>query len=261
MENFAPVGRLRAAVSWRVKTLGWRRTVRARRQGLDLRLNLRDNAQRALYHTGSYEPNLRDRILRDLEPGDVYLDIGAHIGIHALTVARRLEQLGGGHVYAFEPTESADRLAEAACRNSIHNLTLIRAAVGDVNGQLELRTDPDFGPDDPGVRSAYGPGKSVGHFPILRLDDWAIEVGLDRLDVVKLDIEGGEFAALAGMHATLARLKPRLVVLEESEIALERAGVTVEQLYNQLDRSGYRRADRLVDHDGTVVNLAFSRLT
>ena len=255
-----PVGRLRTAVSWRVKTLGWRRTVRVRRQDLDLRLNLRDNAQRALHRNGAYEPNLRDRILGELEAGDVYMDIGAHIGIHALTVARRLEQLGGGHVYAFEPTESADRLAEAARRNTIQNLTLIRAAVGDVNGHLELKTDPDFGPDDPGVRSAYGPGKSVGHFPILRVDDWAADAGLDRLDVVKLDIEGGEFAALRGMRATLARLKPRLVVVEESDIALNRAGVTVEQLYDELARSGYRPADRLVDHDSTVVNVTFSRL-
>jgi FkbM family methyltransferase len=65
---------------------------------------------------------------------------------------------------------------------------------------LPLYTDPNFGRDDPGVRSAFGSGRLVGEFPMLRFDSWARETGLERLDVVKIDVEGAEVSALAGMR-------------------------------------------------------------
>src|SRR5262249_59108612 len=123
--------------------------------------------------------------------------------------------LGGGHVYAFEPTtDSADRLKRAVERNGITNLTLVRAAVGEVPGQLELRRVGAFGMDEPSARSAFGSGRAVGVFPAVRFDEWAEGASLDRLDIVKVDIEGGELAAFIGMRKTLARLRPRLLFVE-----------------------------------------------
>src|ERR687885_2186416 len=79
--------------------------VRARRLGLDLELDLRDNLQRTLYFTGTYEPGLLRALENELEPGDVFVDVGAHVGVHALCAARRLSEIpGGGRVVAFEPT-------------------------------------------------------------------------------------------------------------------------------------------------------------
>jgi FkbM family methyltransferase len=211
-----------------------------------MELDLRDNVQRALYQHGSYEPKVRNRISRGLRRGDIYVDIGAHVGIHALIAARRLQELGGGHVYAFEPaTDSGDRLAMAAKRNGLENLTLVRAAVGESTGRLQLRSDPAFGDDDPAVRSAFGPGPVVGDFPVVGFDEWASDQGLSRLSVVKVDIEGGELAALKGMRASLVRLRPRLLIVEVSPELLRRGGQSKEQLYAELARSGYRPEKRL----------------
>jgi hypothetical protein len=69
--------------------------VRVRRLGLRFELDLRDNLQRALYATGTYEPALLRFLHRELRRGDVLVDVGAHIGVHALTAAARLRQLGG----------------------------------------------------------------------------------------------------------------------------------------------------------------------
>jgi hypothetical protein len=85
--------------------------VRARRLGLDLHLDLRDNLQRTLFYTGTYEPGLLRFLHGELRVGDVAVDVGAHIGVHALTMARRLRRLGGGRVLAFEPArDSAAKL-------------------------------------------------------------------------------------------------------------------------------------------------------
>jgi hypothetical protein len=70
--------------------------VRSRRLGLQLHLDLRDILQRTLFFTGTYEPGLLRFLHDELRCGDVAVDVGAHIGVHALTMSRRLQQLGGG---------------------------------------------------------------------------------------------------------------------------------------------------------------------
>ena len=95
------IARLQEAVRWRFEWLWWRglktlpnrRTVRANRLGLDLELDLRDNVQEIVYRDGAYEPNLAARLQDTLQAGDVYVDLGAHVGVHALTIARQLQQL------------------------------------------------------------------------------------------------------------------------------------------------------------------------
>jgi FkbM family methyltransferase len=217
--------------------------------GLDLELNLRGVGQYILYREGAYEPRLAERLQRELRAGDVFADVGAHIGVHALVAARHLQQLGSGHVYAFEPApDTSAKLIGAAHRNGIRNITITQVAIGDSDGSLPLYTDPNFGRDDPGVRSAFGPGRLVGEFPMLRFDYWARQIGLERLDVVKMDVEGGEVSALVGMRETLKRLRPRIVVVEEAERNLARAGQTVADLHAELARSGYTEAERIVEH-------------
>lgn len=266
MKPAQAISRVRVAVGWRLSWLWWRgiwlfprrRAVRAKRLGLDLELDLRDEAQYLVYRQGSYEPNLSERIRRELRPGDVYVDIGAHIGIHALVAARELQRLGSGQVFAFEPTvDSGNRLAAAAERNGIGNLTLVPAAVGERAGRINLRASGQFGADVPGMRSAFGPGRVLGSVPVVSLDQWVRDVGLTRADLIKLDIEGGELAALIGMRETLARLRPRLIFVEVNEVTLPRAGVTKKQLYGELARSGYAPAQTVRDHK-SVENVVFA---
>src|SRR3954454_10270370 len=102
---------------WRVPPEWWavEPRLRARRLGLDLELDLRDNLQRTLWFTGTYEPGLVRTLHDELEPGDVFVDVGAHVGVHALSAARRLRDLGGGgRVIAFEPTDDSSAAVRLA---------------------------------------------------------------------------------------------------------------------------------------------------
>jgi hypothetical protein len=138
--------------------------VRVRRLGLWLELDLRDNLQRALYATGTYEPALV-RFLRDeLRRGDVMVDVGAHIGVHALTAAARLRRLGGGTVVAFEPArDSASRLRAAAARNRL-GLTMVEAALGSDPGTAELRADPAYDAAEPACDPSTAAGSGSRPF-------------------------------------------------------------------------------------------------
>jgi len=220
--------------------------VQVRRLGLRLELDLRDNLQRALYATGTYEPRggavpapraaARRRAGRRRRP-------------HRrprLTAAARLRRLGGGTVVAFEPAhDSAARLRAAAARNRLE-LTVVEAALGAEPGTAELRTDPAYDAADAGVRSLHGRGTRVQAVPVTTFDAWAADARLRRLDLVKLDVEGAELEALRGMAGSLSRLRPRALVVEVKQRVLERAGVDGDEVREYLDRLGYEATGQVL---------------
>jgi FkbM family methyltransferase len=229
---------------WTVPEAWWQTAPRitARRLGLTLHLDLRDNLQRTLYFTGTYEPGLLALLEDELRPGDVVLDVGAHVGVHALTAARRLRALGGGRVIAFEPTPDAAAAARtAAARNGLA-VEVVPAALGEADGQVELRGDPRYPSHDAGVRSQFGEGDVVARVPVVTFDGWARETGLDRLDVVKIDIEGAEILALRGMRESLTRLRPRLLAIEVKDVVMARGPGDEAALHALLDECGYAPA-------------------
>jgi FkbM family methyltransferase len=227
---------------WKVPEDWWARAprVRARRRGLRLDLDLRDNLQRTLYFTGAYEPGLLGLIEAELRPGDVMVDVGAHVGVHALTAARRLRDLGGGgRVVAFEPTEdSSAAVSAAAARNGLP-VEVVRAGLGEAEGTIELHGDPRYGKHDAGVRSQFGEGDVVATAPLTTFDGWARSAGLDRLDLVKIDIEGAEILALLGMRESLERLRPRLVAIEVKDVVMSRGPGDEASLHALLAACGY----------------------
>jgi FkbM family methyltransferase len=220
--------------------------IEVRRQGLRWRLDLRDNLQAVLYYAGRYEPAMSRFLRSELRPGDVVLDVGANIGLHTLGAAKQLKDLGGGgRVIAFEPAEdSLGKLRAAAERNELADLiTLVPAALGERKYQAALHADPRYDPADSGVRSLQADGEVVQDVPVIRLDDWVREQLLERLDVVKLDVEGSETAALGGATRTLIRLQPRAVLVEDKRPDLRR------RLHAVLDELGYRWTGATFDHN------------
>jgi FkbM family methyltransferase len=230
---------------WRVPPEWWAVAprVEARRLGLDLELDLRDNLQRTLWFTGTYEPGLLRAIAAELRPGDVMADVGAHVGVHALSAASRLRDLGGGgRVIAFEPTpDSAEAVRAAALRNGVP-VEVVETALGEAAGEIEILGDPRYGAHDAGVRSQFGAGEVVARAPVTTFDAWARDALLERLDVVKIDIEGAEILALRGMRETLRTLKPRLLAIEVKDVVMERGPGDEASLHALLRECGYAPA-------------------
>jgi FkbM family methyltransferase len=213
--------------------------VDARRLGTRWSLNLADNVQRTLYLTGTYEPELLGLLRAELRSGDTYVDVGGHIGIHARVAA---QQVGRGDVYAFEPApDSAAAIRRAVA--DLANVTVVETALGGTTGTVDLRADPMFGGQDAATRSLLNDGEVVCSVPITTFDAWA--GALPRMDLVKIDVEGYEYHVLRGMRHSLARLRPRLIVMELEPRRLARAGHTAEELVAMLDASGYRATRRI----------------
>jgi FkbM family methyltransferase len=177
--------------------------------------------------TGAYDPdeieNIR-RILnqcRLLNGGDVVvLDCGANIGVHTVECARYMA--GWGKVIAIEAQERIFyALAGNIALNNCQNARAIWAAIGAENGSIEV---PDINYDEP---ASYGSleirnterteniGQAVsyekGHTTLARL--LTIDsLALDRLNFIKLDIEGMELEALDGARQSIERHKPVMLI-------------------------------------------------
>jgi SAM-dependent methyltransferase len=140
----------RKAVAW---SAGGRGTIR--RWGTRFDLCLDDNVQRTFYYTAWYERPFLEFLRGELRPDDIYLDVGAHIGIDAAFVARRVPQ---GRVIAFEASPSTAAAFSGWARER-SNVEVVELALGDQCRSIELRANPQWHEHDWATHSQFGSGK------------------------------------------------------------------------------------------------------
>jgi len=113
-----------------------------------------------------------------------------------------------GHVYSFEPSPvSAAFLRKNIDLNGIKNCTVVQSGVGIKTGEAILSpvgaSAQIVGPAHPN-REVWNDVK----IPVLLIDEYVRSIGIQRLDFIKIDIEGYEPMALAGARATIAAFSP-----------------------------------------------------
>ena len=198
--------------------------------------------QRALYFTGWYERRYIRKLLARIRSGDICADIGAHIGVHSVALAKHLESLGGdGEVLAFEPAhDTAQRLRDTVRRNGLGNIRVVEYGLADWMGHGKLRGDClRFNAADVGVRSLFGPDSTGQEVAVTTFDSWARAECISRLDIVKIDVEGAEFAVLSGMEESIKKFRPRVIGVEIRGYLLAQAGVSESDLRERLHNLGY----------------------
>jgi len=144
---------------------------------------------------GLYEPLLTEFFQRFIQQGNTVLDLGANIGYHTLKFARLVDT--DGRVFAFEPEPGCFSILKGNVeRNGYRNIVLEQQAVSDTTGVECLYLDNT---GNNGAHSLLAiPGASSVIVDTVRLDDYF--AGYDGvIDFIKMDIEGTEPRALAGM--------------------------------------------------------------
>ncbi len=167
-----------------------------------------------IYCTGTYEhANLRlleellDRF-RTEGRAPCVLDVGANVGVHTALFARH-----AGLVVACEPFPAyADRLERLIGENALSNVTLLRCGLAERAGCLAFRQDR--GPNQTGSFDLGGVGDAGPslELPVAPGDALLAERGVERVDLIKIDTDGGEAAVLAGLAGTLARDRPAVLL-------------------------------------------------
>ncbi|HET7489958.1 MAG TPA: FkbM family methyltransferase [Acidimicrobiales bacterium] len=154
---------------------------------------------------GRWEPEESDLLLRWLSPGMTFVDIGAHVGYMTLLGSRAVGPTGAVVAVEASPLNAALLRANVAA-NRAANVEVVEGAAGDRSGRVELSLS-DWNSGD---NRAYGvPGMERVEVDAVRLDD---VLRGRRVDVVKVDTQGTDHRAVAGMEASLRRWRPPLLV-------------------------------------------------
>ncbi len=175
--------------------------------------------------SGSYETAELAIFRALLKPGMCVIDLGANIGLYAVTAGAAVA--AGGRVYAFEPVpENVGFLRRNLAENGIDDVEVFPVAVGDRPGRVPLFLSE-------GGIGTHSVGKVGAHsieVEVVRVDDVLPDV---TPDVIKIDVEGYEPPALLGMSKILSRARP-VVLIEFNATSLLRCGFSPAEFFDWL---------------------------
>ena len=215
--------------------------------GLRVRVDTSNYIERRLFFDGAYEPEVARELRAHLSPKSTAIDVGANIGLHTLTMATAVQE---GRVIACEPHPiNRSKLRDNLSLNSLTNVIVSGTALGAESELVSLHS-----PDDT---------TNLGMASVLPLGDWpGIEVesttidalckmeAADRVDLIKIDVEGLEGAVLAGAREVLERDRPVLVFEYGSDL-WSRAGYDLRSVVQLLEEVGYKSFS-IIDRGGLL---------
>jgi FkbM family methyltransferase len=193
-----------------------------------------------LFCFGDYEPELRLIFKKYVPTGGVVVEVGANIGWHLLLFSSLVGP--AGHVHAFEPNDSVyTELKHNLLLNDRHNVTTWELALSHEAGTA-LFNGVAVNENGAGNGHLVGTEQSIGepNFRSVKMETMdGLGLNLERLDLIKIDVEGAEYAVLAGAMATIGRFLP-VVVYEHLEDFNERGLGRASEVMQRLTLLGYR---------------------
>jgi FkbM family methyltransferase len=183
---------------------------------------------------GSYEPHITAVLRAHVKDGDTFVDVGANIGVHTFRASRIVG--AAGRVVAIEANpENARLLSYTALVNDVENVQVLPFACSTELGSTYFTNMiGSNGGVVPSTADELATGRGFV-VPTVKLDD----LGLSRVDVMKIDVEGAEGLVTEGGAHIIQRDRP-VVISEMSFEMLERvSGMSAEQYLARFVDLGY----------------------
>ncbi|MBX2944144.1 MAG: FkbM family methyltransferase [Cyclobacteriaceae bacterium] len=149
------------------------------------------------YSHGNYEVDLLAQLSKFLSPQYVFIDVGGHAGYVALFASRLCKQ-----VFTFEPEKANFAFIEKIIQlNSIENIRPYNLAIGAIKAKLKF---------EQGLTSSMGGISETGdtEVQVMPLDEFIFNGDIERVDGVKIDVEGFGAKVLEGMNHAIQNYKP-----------------------------------------------------
>ena len=185
-------------------------------------------------------------IPRLVKPGDIAFDVGANVGVYSVLFSRLCGP--AGRVWAFEPVHDTYwRLRETLALNRCDNVSPMESAVCDKDGivQMNLFEPQNSEWNSLGMPSMSGrrgkrilPSRSVD-VTALTLDQFCNTARIDRVNFLKVDVEGFELSVFRGAERMLREQRVDYICFEISQEPLKGAGVQSRQVFEALEVHGY----------------------
>ena len=191
----------------------------------------------SISHYGTYE-ELEAKIMEEkIETGNIVVDIGANIGLHTLNMARIVGNTG--QVFAFEPDPSNFEILKKNVKiNNYKNIILEQKAVGDKHGRVTL-----YQSDNPINHRIFPQTERATNqvqVELTNLDNYFDSDMIDKINFIKIDVEGMEFGVLKGMKNILKNNKKIKILFEFVPKDTIEAGFIPIELLDYLTSNGFK---------------------
>ena len=182
--------------------------------------NLKENIGLELFINGVYEKETIDRIIKNIPVNGTLLDIGANIGAISIPISKLRTDI---HIVAVEASNKVyNYLKENVALNKMSNCEIVNNAISDTDGQ----TVSFFSPDE-----LFGKGSMAAVFTdaaenveTITLDTLILNKGIEKVDLIKIDVEGFEYLAFKGGVKLLTHPNAPDILFEFVDWAEELAG-------------------------------------
>ncbi len=186
-----------------------------------------------------------------LHPGEVFVDVGANVGLFSLVAAARVGSTG--RVLACEPAPRMRAMVERNARlNHFRCIETHGVAVADYTGSAEFVVFEGDGSGMSSFQPANLAGGQVEVVEVTTLDDLISEEERSRVALLKIDVEGAEGSVLRGGRRLIDHVRPDVLIEVEAD-HLARQGTSVGELQEFTDRAGYEAFRVAWDECGSVV--------
>ncbi|HEY0704879.1 MAG TPA: FkbM family methyltransferase, partial [Candidatus Acidoferrales bacterium] len=219
---------------------------RKRIENIDFEFDLDMYRGTAPMYFGSYALPIVETMKRTLRPGDTFLDVGANIG-YLSAIAAGLVGMSG-QVHSFEPVpEYFRRVERLASLNPQYTIRAKACALGEVPGNCTIYVTRE--PGQSTLVSEYKAEPEVVatlEVPVIRLDSYLKENGIERVQLIKIDAEGFELPILKGLDGFFrsSRCRPD-IICEIAPRAYPLMGRRISELAEYMAGYGYEARDLL----------------
>lgn len=217
---------------------------RVKRRGIVWNLDLRETIDLSIYLTGFFQRSVVEQLAKNVPAHGVVLDIGANRGSVAIPVANLQSTC---IVYAIEPVAQLVKKIEQLLEDNPHlrervnvETTFLSCFGGSTDMKLPDSVDASWNLFDSGGQNPITGATALPlvETPVETLDAFVARSRLNRIDLIKLDVEGYELDVLRGGRATIESFRP-LVLMEWNPYLCEVRGVSLNELREFWQSRGY----------------------
>jgi len=183
-------------------------------RGVKLECDIGDRIPEFIFHFGHWEPNISYWIARRLKPGRTFVDVGANIGYYSLMASTIVGPTGG--VVAVEASPRIhQRLLRHIQLNRLQNVRTVNAAVSDRSTRLTVFSGPAANSGATSTLESWRHGTPEAEVDAQPLCNLLTKFELQKVRLIKIDVEGGEPPILADLVNNIDRFPDDVEVVVE----------------------------------------------
>lgn len=193
--------------------------------GHRLKSTSRNFTSLSVHLTGTRDSEFQAFIARRLHPANVFIDIGANVGVYSVFASNLVGEAGQVLSIEANPVTYA-YLADNISRNGLRNVVPLNCAVGDETGTLRIAANTR----NAGETHVATSSETGAVVEVKRVDDLLKEQGVSRVDYIKIYVEGFELPVLRGAKETIAANAEIVVQTELVDAHAQRYGHSVSDI-------------------------------